>query len=138
MARTIALWAGLLVGVAAMAASVLPVKPLVGPVVPKPEGVLAGVSASDAAILRSFYEAMADIVVRDGKAKEPSCKTVFDLRNRHKFALSMAFENTGMVGRYVGLGQRLDEYLIAAIGDKDLPLTPELRQSASRAFSAIR
>jgi hypothetical protein len=50
----------------------------------------------------------------------------------------MAFENTGMVGRYAGLGSRLDEYLLAAVGDKDLPLTPELRQSAARAFTAIK
>jgi hypothetical protein len=43
-----------------------------------------------------------------------------------------------MVGRYAGLGQRLDEYLLLAVGDKDLPLTPELRQSAARAFAAIK
>lgn len=128
---------GLLLGVVGVGASVLPLKvPAV--VVPKPEGVLAGVSASDAAILREFYSAMADIVVRDGQAKQPACKTLFDLRNRHKFALSMAFEKTGMAGKYVGLGDRLDAYLLAAIGDKDLELTPALRESASKAFAAIK
>jgi hypothetical protein len=138
MARTIAIWAGLLIGIGAMTVNVLHIATAVRPVVPPASGILAGVSQADAAIIRSFYEAMADIVVRDGLAKEPVSKTVFDLRNRHKYALSMAFENTGMAGRYAGLGQRLDEYLIAAIGDKDLPLTPELRQSASRAFAAIK
>lgn len=139
MARTVALWAGLLVGVAALAtATVLPSVPAVKPVVPEPSGILAGVSKADAEILRQFHAAMADIVVRDGSAKEPVAKTVFDLRSRYKHALSMAFENTGMVGRYAGLGGRLDDYLLAAVGDKDLPLTPELRQTAAKAFSAIK
>jgi hypothetical protein len=138
MARTVAIWAGLLIGIGAMTATVLPRKPVVNPVVPQPAGVLAGVSAADAAILHGFHAAMADIVVRDGSAKQPVCKTLFDLRARYKYALSMAFENTGMVGRYAGLGQRLDEYLLAAIGDKDLPLTQELRQQAARAFTAIK
>jgi len=131
---------GLLLAVVGGGASVLPLKvpAVVVPPAPKPEGVLAGVAAADAAILRQFHEAMADIVVRDGKAKEPVAKTVFDLRARYKHALSMAFENTAMVGKYPGLGQRLDEYLLAAVGNKDLPLTPELRQSASQAFSAIK
>lgn len=134
--RRVVVLLGLLAGVAGLAVGFVPgAKPVV---VPSPAGVLAGVGASDAAILREFYAAMADIVVRDGAAKEPACKSLFDLRNRHKFALSMAFEKTGMAGKYAGLGQRLDEYLLAAIGDKDLPLTPELRQSASKAFAAIK
>lgn len=134
--RAIVLGVGLLAGVASVAVGLYRAKPAV--VVPSPSGVLAGVSAADAAIIRSFYEAMADIVVRDGKAKEPVCRTVFDLRNRHKYALSMAFENTGMAGKYAGLGDRLDQYLLAAIGDKDVPLTPDLRRAASAAFAAIK
>ncbi len=138
MARTVAIWAGLLIGIGAMTVTVLPRKPVVAPDVPQPAGVLVGVSAADATILREFHAAMADIVVRDGAAKQPVCKTLFDLRARYRNALSLAFENTGMVGRYTGLGQRLDEYLLLAVGDKDLPLTPELRQSAARAFAAIK
>lgn len=138
MARTVAIWAGLLIGIGAMTATVFPVAPAVKPVVPEPSGVLAGLSRADAEILRQFHAAVADIVVRDGSAKDPVFKTVFDLRNRYRYALSMAFENTGMVGRYAGLGARLDEYLLAAVGDKDLPLTPEIRQSAAQAFTAIK
>lgn len=134
--RSIVLGVGLLAGVTSVAVGLYRAKPAV--VVPTPSGILAGVSAADAVILRSFYGAMADIVVRDGRAKEPVCKTVFDLRNRHKNAMSMAFENTGLAGKYTGLGDRLDKYLLAAIGDKDVPLTPELRQAASRAFAAIK
>lgn len=127
---------GLVVGMAAVAVQYVPTKTPV--VVPKPSGILAGVSRADAEIIRSFYAAMAEIVVRDGNAKQPVCKTVFDLRNRHKQALSMAFENTGLAGKYAGLGERLDTYLLAAVGDKDLPLTQELRESASKAFAAIK
>lgn len=127
---------GLVAGVAGLAVGYLPAaKPVV---VPEATSVLSGVSAADKAILREFYAAMADIVVRDGQAKDPVCKTLIDLRNRHKFALSMAFTKTGMEGKYAGLGDRLDAYLLAAVGDKDVPLTPELRQSASKAFSAIK
>ncbi len=127
---------GLVAGVAGLAVGYLPaVKPVV---VPEATSVLSGVSAADKAILREFYSAMADIVVRDGDAKEPACKSLFDLRNRHKFALSMAFTKTGMAGRYPGLGGRLDEYLLAAVGSQDLPLTAELRESAAKAFAAIK
>lgn len=103
-----------------------------------PASVLAGVGSADAKQLRDFYAAMADIVVRDGQAKEPVCKTTLDLRNRHKAALQMAFAMTGMVGKYPGLGERLDAYLLDAIGGTDVPLTPAIRESASKAFAAIR
>lgn len=103
-----------------------------------PSGILAGVAPGDAALIRDFYAAMADIVVRDGLQATPVCKTTFDLCNRHKQALAAAFANTGMVGKYVGLGDRLDAYLLKAIGDTDVPLTTELRASAAKAFAAVR
>lgn len=103
-----------------------------------PVTVLSDVSSADKAQLRLFYQAMADIVVRDGSAKEPAIKGVFDLRNRHKYALSMAFENTGMAGKYPGLGDRIDAYLIKAIGDLDVPLTPEIRQQSAKAFLDLK
>lgn len=108
-------------------------KPVDRPVV-VPSAILAGVSAADAKQLRDFYAAMADIVVRDSQV----VKTTFDLRNRHKDALRLAFENTAMVGKYPGLGERLDAYLLEAIGKLDVPLTPESRRSAAKAFSDIR
>ncbi len=103
-----------------------------------PSAVLAGVSSADAKQLRDFYAAMADIVVRDGTAATTVVKTVFDLRARHKDALSMAFVSTEMVGKYPGLGDRLDAYLLEAVGKTDATLTPELRQSAAKAFAAIK
>jgi hypothetical protein len=103
-----------------------------------PSAVLAGVSSADAKLLKDFYTAMADIVVRDGLSSDPVAKTTFDLRNRHKTALQLAFANTAMVGKYPGLGDRLDTYLLDAIGKLDVPLTPEVRKSAAKAFSDIR
>lgn len=103
-----------------------------------PSAVLAGVSSPDARLLRDFYAAMADIVVRDGLAQSPLCKTTFDLRNRHRQALETAFANTAMVGKYDGLGQRLDEYLLVAIGRLDIPLTADVRKAAAKAFSDIK
>lgn len=112
-------------------------KPVDKPLV-VPSAILAGVSSADAKQLRDFYAAMADIVVRDGGSPAPVVKTVFDLRSRHKDALQMAFSNTAMVGKYPGLGDRLDAYLLEAVGKVDATLTPELRQSASKAFAAIK
>jgi len=108
-----------------------------GPVVVT-NSILSGVGSADAKQLRDFYAAMADIVVRDGQAKAPVCKTTFDLRNRHSSALQMAFVHTGMVGKYPGLGDRLDAYLLEAVGSTDVPLTPAIRETASKAFAAIR
>lgn len=129
------------VTVAAGAAGVGYVQSLLKPVdrpLVVPSVILAGVSSADARQLRDFYAAMADIVVRDGTVATPVVKTVFDLRNRHKDALQMAFVSTAMVGKYPGLGDRLDAYLLEAVGKVDATLTPELRQAASKAFAAIK
>jgi hypothetical protein len=107
-------------------------------VVVVPGEILAGVSSADAKQLRDFYAAMADIVVRDGKAKAPVCRTTLDLRSRHQQALSLAFANTAMVGKYAGLGERLDEYLLVSIGRLDIPLTADVRKAAAKAFSDIK
>lgn len=112
-------------------------KPVDAPVV-VPSSILAGVSAADARHLRDFYAAMADIVVRDGQSADPVVKTTFELRNRHKAALQLAFANTGMVGKYPALGEKIDAYLLDAIGRLDVPLTAEVRQAASKAFAAIK
>lgn len=130
---------GLLVGAGGLLSHFGPALTIVLPQPPVPAaGVLEGLSRQDARSMQDFYAAMADIVVRDGKSAEPVCRSVFDLRNRHKQALALAFANTGMVGRYPGLGDRLDGYLLKAVGELDIPLTPELRAAAAAAFSAIR
>lgn len=126
---------GLLVGTGA-AIQLIPVSVVVP--VSKPSGVLSGVSAEDRQKFRDFYEALADIVVRDGQGVAPVCKSVFDLRGRHRNALWCAFGATNMVGKYAGLGDRLDAYLLSAVGDTDVALTPELRQAAAKAFLEIR
>lgn len=141
MIRSAVIALGLLVAAGAGGAYVVqsvlkPPSPAPTPVLP--ESILAGVSKADAAVLRDFYAAMADIVVRDGKAKEPVVRGTLDLRNRHQQALALAFANTALVGKYEGLGARLDAYLLEAIGKTDTPLTDELRQRAAKAFSAIR
>lgn len=117
----------------ATTARVAPNRPVV-----VPSSILTGVSQADSQLLRDFYAAMAEVVVRDGTSPDPVCKTVFDLRARHRQALQLAFANTGMVGRYSGLGDRLDAYLLEAIGKLDVPLTKEIRVAAAKAFSAIK
>ncbi len=127
--------AALAVGAGGVLHHVLP-----APVLPVPAAasILDGVASADARMLRDFYAAMCDIVVRDGLSLAPACNTTFDLRNRHAQALQLAFANTGIVGKYAGLGDKLDRYLLSAVGDTDVPMTPELRQSAAKAFAAIK
>lgn len=137
MVRAAVIALAVLVGVGGAAAKyVRPPSPAPSPV--QPSGILSGVSAADAQELRSFYAAMADIVVRDGLRADPVAKTTFELRNKHTQALAAAFANTGMVGRYQGLGDRIDQYLLRAIGDTDQPLTTDLRQKSADAFAAIK
>jgi hypothetical protein len=118
------------------------IKPPSGPApAPTPQpatGLLDGVSRADAANLRAFYEAMADIVVRDGSTSKPVSNSTGDLRNRHENALRMAFAATGMVGKYPGLGEKLDAHLLEAIGSTDLPLDAALRDKAARAFLSVK
>jgi hypothetical protein len=105
---------------------------------PAPEGILAPLDRADRKNLLDFYAAMADIIVRDGQAENPVCKSTFALREKHRQALAMAFAHTGIVGKYPGLGERLDAYLLAAIGDTDVLLTPESRDAAARSFLSIK
>jgi hypothetical protein len=131
--------AGLLVALSAAMLGVAGAvrQPVAVPVI-VPSAILAGVTAADAKLLRDFHAAMADIVVRDGLSPDPVCKTTFGLRDRYKSALQMAFAHTGMVGKYVGLGDKLDAYLLEAIGKTDSQLTAESRQAAAKAFSSVR
>jgi hypothetical protein len=129
---------GLLVGAGGLLRDFAPAW---APTVPLPApstGLLAGVESADARSLRDFYASMADIVVRDGLSDEPAVQTVVDLRNRHKQALAMAFAHTQIVGKYPSLGERIDEHLLKAIGDLDVPLTPDLRAKAAQAFSDVK
>lgn len=122
------------IGAGAVAA-VLPAVPT-----PSPHAavVLVGVSSADAKQIQAFYSALGDIVVRDGSQAQPLIPSVFALRELHRKALVLAFVNTQMVGKYPSLGQALDDYLLSAVGDTDIPLTPDLRGLASQKLKAIR
>lgn len=134
--RTAIIAAALTVGVLGLGSKLL--KPAVVPAPVQPANLLAGMSASDAAEYRAFFGAVAEMVERDGKSTQPVLTTTFDLRNRYRQALKLAFENTGLVGRYPGFGARLDEYELRAIGAADNQLTTEERTKAANAFRAIR
>lgn len=135
MARTAVIIVALLVGAGGLTSQFvrLPV-----PAPHQPDSILAGVASADAKQIRDFYAAMADIVVRDGLSSDPVAKTTFELRHKHAQALALAFAGTGLAGKYTGLGDRIDQYLLRAIGDTDQPLTPALRQKSADAFAAIQ
>lgn len=135
MARIAVIVVALLVGAGGLAGQYVR---LPAPAPLQPEGILAGVGRADAEQIRSFYAAMADIVLRDGLRSDPVVKTTFELRHKHAQALATAFANTGLSGKYAGLGDRIDQYLLRAIGDTDQPLTAELRQKSAESFAAIK
>lgn len=135
-ARTAIVAAGLAVGLLGLASKVTKPSPVPAPV--QPATVLVGVSQEDAALYRRFFDAVAEMVERDGRSTEPVLKTTFDLRNRYRQALKLAFEGTPLAGKYPGLGARLDEYELRALGAADNPLTLEERKKCADALRAIR
>lgn len=137
-ARIAVIAGGLIVGIASSLSGLVTPLAFPKPPVVDPTSILSGVSAADAKSLREFYAALADIVVRDGLAPEPACRTTFELRGRHRQALQLAFGATSIVGKYAGLGERLDAYLLESVGRVDAPLTADLRRSAAAAFAAIK
>lgn len=135
--RTAAVAVGLTLGVLGLGQRLLkPRAPVPAPV--QPAYILTDVSAADAAEYRKFFAAVAEQVERDGRSQDPVCRTTFDLRNRYRHALKLAFENTPLAGKYPGLGAKLDAYMLQAIGGVDNPLTTDERAKTAAALRAIR
>jgi len=127
--------AGLLVAVGPHIQDQIPA--VVVPAKPDRHPILARLEPADAGRIASLYAAMSDVIRRDGQAADPVVTTTADLCKRHKDALSMAWRGTDLEGKYAGLGQQLDEYLLREVGDTNVPLDPPVRARAVRAFEEL-
>jgi len=134
--RTAVIAFGIAIGVMGLVSNRLRPAPAPAPV--PASGLLARMTAADAAQYRQFFAAVADVVERDGKSQKPVLATMFDLRNRYKQALQMVFQGTPLIGKYPGFGAELDAYELQALGALDTPLTAEERAKAASALRAIR
>jgi len=83
--------------------------------------------------LVGFYLAFADLVSRDSEV----IQTTGQIRTAHSRAGRLAFQKTGIQGKYPGLAEAIDEALMKSIGKKNQNLTDELRAKAVETFKAI-
>lgn len=83
--------------------------------------------------LASFYRDFADIIERDSEI----IKTTGHIREANRRAGMLMFQKTSMKGKYPGLAEKVDSALMEVLGNKDVSLTPELRQKAVEIFRAL-
>lgn len=109
-----------------------PVPPAPGPVVnphPRPSAALQAATAAvraiklttvDATSLAEIYAEAASMVALSGdQAAENALRTTADLRDH----LADTGKSLGLVGRYAGLGDAIDAFLLASIADGDRATT---------------
>lgn len=97
------------------------------------------VSKEDAAELSGFYSAFADVLEDDGKATPPGSPVVLscgELRSAHSRSGRLMFA-TKLKGKYPTLPTLIDEQIKDAIGDKDVPLSQDMRSALVGRLRAI-
>jgi hypothetical protein len=94
---------------------------------------LAG-HAEDGDRLAAFYLAMTDVLRRDqGRVVENTAQ----LRELHRRAGLLMFQQTALVGKYPGLAESIDKILADHIGLDNVPLDAAKQKAAVDAFQAI-
>lgn len=88
----------------------------------------------DGSKLAAFYSAVADVIARDhGKLLQ----TTAELRELHRRAGLLMFQQTGIEGKYPGLAEAIDKVLADQIGLENVSLDDKRRTAAVDAFRAI-
>lgn len=89
----------------------------------------------DSAELANFYNDMADVIERDMIQNKIS--TTGAIRTLNINAGTLMFEKTGIKGKYVGLGDTIDNALVQVLTLEDVPLSSIKRQDAINIFRAL-
>ncbi len=120
--------------------------PDASPVLPKPtdewartvEPIRATLAkAPERKRLGLFYAAFADVVARDGQAADKATlTTVADLVALNERAGKLAFQQTGVQGKYPGLAKQIDDALRVGWGD-NAPLDAAKRARAVECLRAV-
>jgi hypothetical protein len=103
-----------------------PPKPFTEPVAPQPdpailkwaEGlgpIVSKMTPADRQYLANLYDAMAFVLLRDGKRDEPIITTTDWFVRFHTGTLRLAIDREN-VGKYQGLGEAIDQVFVNAVG----------------------
>ena len=84
--------------------------------------------------LSALYMAMADVIARD---QDGIIQTTAQLRELHRRAGLLAFQRTGIAGKYPGLAEAIDKVLADHIGLEVTPMDAARRTKAVDAFRAL-
>lgn len=91
---------------------------------------------ADRAYYSSFYHALEQVVDRDGLRTQPVIDTTEKFARFQAGSLDLAIDQKN-VGKYEGLGRRIDNVFKAALGDDVQAITPEVREKLKAACAAI-
>jgi hypothetical protein len=84
--------------------------------------------------LAGFYSAMADVIERDqGRV----IQTTKELRELHRRAGLLAFQRSGIEGKYPGLAEAIDKVLADQIGLDNVSLDAAKQEASKKTFKAL-
>jgi nitrogen fixation-related uncharacterized protein len=90
--------------------------------------------AEDGAKLAGFYAALADVVDRDqGRV----LKTTHELRELHRRAGLLAFQKSGIEGKYPDLSKAIEKILADEIGLDNVALDAVKQEASQKTFKAL-
>tara|TARA_R110000824_G_scaffold396952_2_gene599166 strand:- start:2245 stop:2712 length:468 start_codon:yes stop_codon:yes gene_type:complete len=124
------------VGYVVYNSSELPAVAYQAPVIESPLSRISSIlkdHPEDAARLSALYLALSDILSRD----DSIVKTTGQIREAHSRSGRLLFQKTSMRGKYVGLSEAVDEFLIQSLGSDDVILTLDIRSAAVSAFTDL-
>jgi hypothetical protein len=99
-----------------------------------PVGAKLANHKEDGRRLASFYAGLADVIARDqGKI----VATTAHLRELHRRAGLLMFQQTGIAGKYPGLAEAINKVLADRVGLENVPLDAAKQKAAVEAFRAI-
>ena len=87
----------------------------------------------DAIALSELYAAIADVIERDGSV----IKTLGQIREANSRSGKLLFQKTGIQGKYDGLPEAVDSFLVSKLGVEDVLLSPDLRKNAVESFREL-
>lgn len=117
------------------------------PAIPKPEPaimawaaplrpILPTMLAKDRQYLASLYDAMAFVLIRDGKREDPIISTTDRFVVFHAGTLRLAVDRAA-VGKYPGLGEAIDQAFVSAVGADQKALSEADRSRLVAACNAL-
>jgi len=117
-----------------------PPQPAAPVVVPHPEvaGLAKQMTATDRAALRETYAILSRSIAANPET-DPVFPDTASVRRAHRAALLAVWRGVlgNEPGKYAGLREGLEGYLTNALGDADVPLTPELQARVAKTFLNI-